>query len=95
MVRIREAQPLAGRRLRLVLTDGSTVERDVRPLLRGPIFAPLLDDDAAFRDLRVEGGTVVWANGADLCPDVLIWDGPPPEEPRQQPAVTRSTPAHS
>jgi len=94
MLRIREAQPLPGRRLRLVLTDGSTIERDVRSLLRGPIFAPLLDDDDAFDDLRVEGGTVVWANGADLCPDVLIWDGPPPEDSRRPPASTRSAPAH-
>ena len=94
MLRIREAQPLTGRCLRLVLTDGSVIERDLRPLLRGPIFAPLLDDDAAFRDLRVEGGTVVWANGADLCPDVLIWGGPPPEEPRAQPAPGVSSRSH-
>lgn len=59
MLRILEAQPLTGRRLRLVLTDGSTIDRDVRPLLRGPIFAPLLDDDAAFRDLKVDGGKAI------------------------------------
>jgi hypothetical protein len=88
MLRIREAQPLTGRCVRLVLTDGSVIERDLRPLMRGPIFAPLLDDDAAFRDLRVEGGTVVWANGVDLCPDVLIWDGPPPEDSRRSPVAT-------
>ena len=28
--------------------------------------------------LVVEDGTLVWPNGADLCPDVLIWDGLPP-----------------
>jgi len=31
-------------------------------------------------ELRVEGGALVWPNGADLCPDVLIWDGLPPTD---------------
>ena len=36
------------------------------------VFAPLLQDDY-FRLVTVnsELGTVVWPNGADLCPDVL------------------------
>ncbi len=33
------------------------------------------ENAAAFRELRVEGGTLVWPNGADLCHDVLIWGG--------------------
>jgi hypothetical protein len=28
--------------------------------------------------MRVEAGTLVWPNGADLCSDVLIWGGLPP-----------------
>jgi len=31
-------------------------------------------------ELRVEGGALVWPNGADLCPDVLIWGGLPPTD---------------
>jgi hypothetical protein len=30
--------------------------------------------------MRVEGGTLVWPNGAGLCPDVLIWGGLPPAD---------------
>lgn len=30
--------------------------------------------------MLVERGTLVWPNGADLCPDVLIWSGVPPTE---------------
>ena len=78
LVRITQAEALAGTRLRLTLTDGSIIERDVGPLLVGPIFDGIRDDPAAFVQVRVEGGSVVWPNGADLCPDVLIWNGPPP-----------------
>jgi hypothetical protein len=78
LLRIREVVPLEGFRLRLRLTNDAVVERDISELMRGPVFEDLRRDPAKFRDVRVEGGTVVWGNGADLCPDVLIWGGPPP-----------------
>ena len=78
MTRIQEATALPGHRLRLVLTDGRTLECDVRDLLRGELLSPL-SDAAAFAAFSVRDGAVVWANGADLCPDVLIWQGAPPE----------------
>ena len=82
---IKKVLPLEGFRLRLTLTDGSVVERDVSDLLTGPLFEPIRSTPARFRDVRVEEGSVVWPNGADLCPDVLIWGGPPPREPRTPP----------
>lgn len=85
LLRIREVKALEGFKLRLTLTDGSVIERDVSRLLVGPVFDPIRKDLSVFAKVRVEGGTVVWPNGADLCPDVLIWGGPPPEE-GQQPA---------
>lgn len=83
LLRIREVQPLDGFKLRLTLTDGSVIERDVSRLLIGPIFDPIRADPTVFARVRVEGGTTVWPNGADLCPDVLIWGGAPPEECEQ------------
>jgi hypothetical protein len=80
LLRIRQVKPIGGFRVELVLTDGSVVERDLAAWLRGPVFEPLRADPALFRQARVEAGTVVWPNGADLCPDVLIWGGPPPME---------------
>jgi hypothetical protein len=80
LVRIRQVRPLDGFRLELTLTDGSVVERDVTVWLQGPVFEPLRADPDLFRQARVEGGTVAWPNGADLCPDVLIWGGAPPVE---------------
>ena len=78
LVRIREARQLDGYRVQLTLTDSRMVERDLGPMLVGPVFAEIRNDEARFREIRVEGGTVVWPNGADLCPDVLIWGGLPP-----------------
>jgi hypothetical protein len=92
LLRIREVETLDGFRLRLTLTDGSTVERDISSLMVGPVFETLKHDPERFRMARAEGGTVVWPNGADLCPDVLIWGGPPPEDAAkpQRPPVARS-----
>jgi hypothetical protein len=62
----------------LGLTDGRTIERDLNGNLRGPVFQPL-QDPAFFAQVRVDYGTVVWPNGVDLDPDVLIWgDGGAP-----------------
>lgn len=80
LIRIREAKPLDGHRVQLILTDGRVIERDLGPLLVGAIFSEIQRDHARFREVRVEGGTLVWPNGADLCPDVLIWGGLPPAE---------------
>ncbi|MGD1071401.1 MAG: DUF2442 domain-containing protein [Bryobacteraceae bacterium] len=80
LVRIREAKPLGNYRVQLTLTDGRVVERDLRPMLVGPVFSEIRNDEVRFMELRAEGGTLVWPNGADLCPDALIWDGLPPAE---------------
>ena len=85
LLRIREVMPVEGFRLRLTLTDGSIVERDIIDLLTGQMFEPLRKDALAFRQVKVESGTVVWPNGADLCPDVLIWGGTPPKSPAVPP----------
>jgi hypothetical protein len=80
LVRIREVKPLDRCRVQLTLTDGRVVERDLGPMLVGPVFAEIRNDEARFREMRVEGGTLVWPAGADLCPDVLIWGGLPPSD---------------
>ena len=79
LLRIREVHPLENLRLKLILTDDSVLVRDVSPLMVGPVFKEIRDDPALFARARAEEGTVVWPNGADLCPDVLIWGDPPPE----------------
>lgn len=80
LVRIREAKPLDGQRVQLTLTDGRVIERDLGPMFAGPVFSEIRSDPERFGEMRVEGGTLVWPNGADLCPDVLIWGGLPPAQ---------------
>jgi hypothetical protein len=76
LVRISNVTPLDGFHLRLALTDGSVIERDVEPLLVGPVFEAIRDNPDVLRAAKVAYGAVVWPNGADLCPDVLMWGGP-------------------
>ncbi len=90
LVRIADAAPLEGHRVRFRLTDGRTIERDLGPLLTGPVFEPVRASEEIFRQLRVDGGTVSWPNGADLCPDVIIWGGAPPEDDRAGVAGSRA-----
>jgi hypothetical protein len=74
MVRIRGVEALDGFRVRLSLTDDAVRELDLRPYLNGPVFEPVRTDPAFFRSVRVdpELGTIVWPNGADIDPDILI-----------------------
>ncbi len=93
LVRIATVTALAGQRLRLGLTDGTTIEREVGPLLNGPVFKEIREKPELFAEAQAKGGPVVWPNGADLCPDVLIWGGAPPADatarPQRELQVTR------
>jgi hypothetical protein len=91
LLRIAEVTPLPGHYLRLRLTDGATIERDAGPLLVGSIFEEIRDKPEMFAQVRIDSGTVAWPNGADLCPDVLIWGGVPPSDPAVRPQRALST----
>lgn len=75
-IRIQSVEALPGYRLRLGLSDGRTVERAFPEFATpiGSMDAPL-QDPAYFAQVRLdpELATVVWPNGFDICPDVLIW----------------------
>lgn len=88
LLRLKEVLPLPKQRLRLTLTSGKTIERDVSALLIGPVFAAIRENPDLFSQVRVEHGTAVWPGGVDLCPDVLIWGGPPPASNSEQPVTS-------
>jgi hypothetical protein len=57
-------------RIHLTFNDSSSKTVDFRSWLKGPVFAPL-KDPRYFRRFFLDGGTVVWPNGADIAPETL------------------------
>jgi hypothetical protein len=73
MIWVQSVTVLAQFQVRLEFSNGVQKVVDLDPLLRGPIFEPLRADPDLFRTVHVDDelGTIVWANGADIDPDVL------------------------
>src|SRR3990170_6406068 len=86
MLEVRAVEPLEGRTVRMTLSDGTVVERDLGALLDGVgVFERISFDDAAFREVYVDYGTLVWPGEVDIAPETLIWDGPDPKDADRQP----------
>jgi hypothetical protein len=60
----------AGFRIHLRFNDGTEGTVDFQPWLSGAVFEPL-KRLAYFRKFFLDGGTVVWPNGADIAPETL------------------------
>jgi hypothetical protein len=86
VLEIKRADPLEGRQVRLTLSDGTVIERDLTDLLQGPVFERIAADDHVFRQVRAVDGTIAWPGNVDLAPETVIWDGPPPSDPNRRPA---------
>ena len=62
----------------MTFTDGTSRSIDLEPYLHGPIFAPIRSDRKLSRAIRVQAGSIGWANGADIDPDTLYYEGNAP-----------------
>jgi hypothetical protein len=74
MIDITGVRPLQARQLELTFADGLKGAVDLDQVISQytGIFAPLLEQSFFMQvSLNEELGTIVWPNGADLCPDVL------------------------
>ena len=74
--RVTQVNVLEPYRLGLTFDDGTYKEVDIEPWLEDRplgVFEALLDP-VFFAQVKVDPvlGTIVWPNGADLCPDVLF-----------------------
>lgn len=65
-----QAEYRGGHRIRLTFNDNSCKTVDFAPWLNGPIFEPLKVEEF-FKTFFLDGGTVAWANGADIAPETL------------------------
>lgn len=74
---VKGVQILGGTRLLLTFDNGERREVDIAAIVRPAGVFSALHDPAFFGAVRVnpEIGTIVWPNGADLCPDVLYEQG--------------------
>ncbi|MDQ2934913.1 MAG: DUF2442 domain-containing protein [Chloroflexota bacterium] len=85
MLQVKAVQVLGGYWLRLTLSNGDVVDRDVQDLIRGGVFEPLRQTRALFEAAFVDGSTVAWPGEVDIAPETLIWDGSEPDEPAARP----------
>jgi uncharacterized protein DUF2442 len=70
MAEVKKVEVLDGYRVRLRFADGFVREIDLEPYLWGPMFEAVRQPKT-FRRVKVESGTIVWPNGADICADTL------------------------
>ena len=82
----KEVKPLSGFRLLITFENQEQRVFDVGPYLDRGIFRELRVE-SMFNSVRVSFDTVEWANGADLCPEVLYKDSVPLEADRATIAI--------
>jgi hypothetical protein len=74
MIDVTDVRPIAAHKLEITFADGLCAVVDMDRIIARytGVFAPLQDENF-FRQVRTdhELGTIVWPNGADVCPDVL------------------------
>ena len=59
-----------GFRIHLTFSDHVQGTVDLERWLDGPVFEPL-KDQGYFQRFFLDGGTLVWPNGADIAPEAL------------------------
>lgn len=64
--------PLDNYLLSVVFDNNETKIMDTKPYIKGEWYSKLKDPDY-FKTVRVNGYTVEWQDGQDICPDELYY----------------------
>ncbi len=65
--------PLEDYHLQIHFDNGETKSFDVRPYINGSWYGKL-SDLSYFRQVNVDGYSVSWPDGQDLCPDDIYYN---------------------
>ena len=93
-VGVKEVRTQPDFRLLLLFENGERRVFDVSPYLAHGVFQALRDP-AVFNSARISFDTVAWANGADLCPEVLYRDSTPADDTHAQRDSNKSKPSRA
>jgi hypothetical protein len=74
--RVKSVQPLDNYLLRLTFADNEEKIFDMSSYLDHGLFAELRNE-SMFRSVRVSFDSIEWANGVDICPEVLYEESVP------------------
>ena len=67
-----EVKPEKNYFLALKFDNGEIKHFDVKPYITGSWYG-MLKDEAYFNSVKVNGYSIEWADGQDLCPDELYY----------------------
>lgn len=67
-----KVHPISDYRLAVTFDNGQERLFDVKPYIKGNWYGALRDKDY-FKSVRINGFSVEWADGQDICPDEL-WE---------------------
>lgn len=76
MIRVLKATPMEDYKLLITFTNGEEKVFDMEPKLKYPAFKELKDKNL-FNLVKVNFGTIEWADKIDYCPDSLYQDSIP------------------
>lgn len=75
-VNVTAVELLGDHRVAVTFDDGARRERDLTPLLTGPVFDAIRSDPTRFAEVGIdpELGVLCWPNGVDIDAELLRYD---------------------